>query len=202
MIFLAVTLLAVGCARPVDPDRDESLTYHVGMARAYYRLSDYPRAVEMYAKALELNPADAEVCLQLGIIYQDNLKDTEKAAAYYREFLRLSPDSQKAELVRGWLKKSEQSEPLPPFSPSPLRITPVPVRAPSPPVPPALPPAPGPETVALYTVAKGDTLAGIAERFYGSRTRWQEIFEANRGTLEAPEKLKIGQVLRIPNPSR
>lgn len=221
ILFLAI--LAAGCAPSRVEEGEEGLAYHVGMARAYYRLSDYPRAVEMYSKALELNPGDAEVCLQLGILYEDNLKDLGKASAYYREFLRLSPASEKTALVREWLARTEKDsngspapalEPvrLPPAS---LSAAPPAPRSPAPPRSPVSPaatgpaPTPGPRPPApskpasadmvRYTVARGDTLAGIADRFYGNRSLWKPILDANRETLQSPEKLRVGQVLLIPS---
>ncbi|MEZ6041330.1 MAG: LysM peptidoglycan-binding domain-containing protein [Planctomycetaceae bacterium] len=49
-----------------------------------------------------------------------------------------------------------------------------------------------------YTVRYGDTLSHIAERFLGSQSRFQEIFEANRDRISAPDKLQVGKSLRIP----
>lgn len=49
-----------------------------------------------------------------------------------------------------------------------------------------------------YTVAKGDTLSHIAKHFYGKASRWREIFEANRDTLDDPDRIFPGQVLKIP----
>jgi len=51
---------------------------------------------------------------------------------------------------------------------------------------------------AQYTVVSGDTLSGIANRFYGDATRWPIIFEANRNQLQDPNHIFPGQVLRIP----
>ncbi len=50
-----------------------------------------------------------------------------------------------------------------------------------------------------YTVRKGDTLAGISERFYGTRSDWELIYRANRETLPSPHALKVGQTLIIPS---
>jgi nucleoid-associated protein YgaU len=47
-------------------------------------------------------------------------------------------------------------------------------------------------------VASGDTLSGIAARFYGDANKWPTIFEANRHQIQDPNRIFVGQVLRIP----
>ena len=49
---------------------------------------------------------------------------------------------------------------------------------------------------ASYTVRAGDTLASIAERYYGDRTRGEVIWETNK--LPPGKPLVVGAVLRIP----
>jgi LysM repeat protein len=49
-----------------------------------------------------------------------------------------------------------------------------------------------------YTVEKGDTLSGIAKKFYGDASDYNQIFEANKPMLSDPDKIYPGQVLRIP----
>jgi nucleoid-associated protein YgaU len=49
-----------------------------------------------------------------------------------------------------------------------------------------------------YTVKPGDTLSKIAKHFFGDANAYNEIFEANRDQLSDPDKIKPGQVLRIP----
>jgi nucleoid-associated protein YgaU len=51
---------------------------------------------------------------------------------------------------------------------------------------------------AQYTVVSGDTLSGIANKYYGDANRWPIIFEANRHQLQDPDHIFPGQVLRIP----
>jgi nucleoid-associated protein YgaU len=82
--------------------------------------------------------------------------------------------------------------------------TPIPV-APQIPAPPAQPaptptPAPTPPAAGVrrHTVAKGDTLMSISQRYYGNRSRWKEIYAANRDVLPAENALKIGMQLKIP----
>ncbi|MCE8012472.1 LysM peptidoglycan-binding domain-containing protein [Billgrantia desiderata] len=50
----------------------------------------------------------------------------------------------------------------------------------------------------LYQVRRGDTLASIAGRFYGSSQRWQELHEANRHVLENPDLVWPGLTLVVP----
>jgi len=50
----------------------------------------------------------------------------------------------------------------------------------------------------FYTVVAGDTLSGIAGKFYGKAGLYPRIFEANRPMLTDPNKIYPGQVLRIP----
>lgn len=49
-----------------------------------------------------------------------------------------------------------------------------------------------------YTVEKGDTLSKIAREFYGKASAWPQIFEANRDQLDDPDRIRPGQVLKIP----
>jgi nucleoid-associated protein YgaU len=49
-----------------------------------------------------------------------------------------------------------------------------------------------------YTVKSGDTLSAIAKEHLGNASAYMKIFEANRDQLTDPDKIKPGQVLRIP----
>ena len=49
-----------------------------------------------------------------------------------------------------------------------------------------------------YTVKAGDTLSKIAKEHLGNANDYMKIFEANRDQLSDPDKIKPGQVLKIP----
>ena len=49
-----------------------------------------------------------------------------------------------------------------------------------------------------YTVQPGDTLSGIAKKFLGNANAYMDIFNANKDQLTDPDKIKPGQVLKIP----
>jgi nucleoid-associated protein YgaU len=49
-----------------------------------------------------------------------------------------------------------------------------------------------------HEVAKGESLWKIAERYYGDGSLYPKIFEANKDVLKDPNKIRVGQRLRIP----
>jgi nucleoid-associated protein YgaU len=51
---------------------------------------------------------------------------------------------------------------------------------------------------AQYTVVAGDTLSGIARKYYNDASRWSVIYEANRYQIQDPEIIFPGQLLRVP----
>jgi nucleoid-associated protein YgaU len=55
--------------------------------------------------------------------------------------------------------------------------------------------APTPRT---YTVKAGDTLSKIAKEMLGNASAYMAIFDANKDQLSDPDKIKPGQVLKIP----
>lgn len=58
--------------------------------------------------------------------------------------------------------------------------------------------AAAPQTVTTYTVKAGDTLSKIAKETLGNSNLYMELFNANRDQLQDPDKIKPGQVLKIP----
>ena len=49
-----------------------------------------------------------------------------------------------------------------------------------------------------YVIESGDTLWAIASKFLGNGSKYPEIFEANREVIEDPDKIFVGQKIRIP----
>ncbi|MCD8175938.1 MAG: LysM peptidoglycan-binding domain-containing protein [Tannerellaceae bacterium] len=48
----------------------------------------------------------------------------------------------------------------------------------------------------MYEIRKGDNLSKIADKYPGMT--WQKIYEANKDTLDNPDKIYPGQKIRIP----
>ncbi len=54
-------------------------------------------------------------------------------------------------------------------------------------------------SVRHHTVARGDTLFSLALKYYGSRSRWRDLYAANRDVLPSEKApLKIGMDLKVP----
>lgn len=49
-----------------------------------------------------------------------------------------------------------------------------------------------------YTVKKGDTLWGIARKFYGKGSLYTKIYNANKSKIKNPNRIYPGQVIIIP----
>ncbi|GEM_PF-5722097 len=60
------------------------------------------------------------------------------------------------------------------------------------------PVAPTPIAPDTYEVAAGDSLYVISQKVYGTHRHWRAIFDANRDTLEAEDRLVVGKKIRIP----
>jgi LysM repeat protein len=69
----------------------------------------------------------------------------------------------------------------------------------SPPPPPRPRPAPPPKpTIRTHEVAAGETLRGLALKYYGSAEQWRKIFEANPDKIERGRP-RVGVTLVIPD---
>ncbi len=54
------------------------------------------------------------------------------------------------------------------------------------------------EKVEYYEIVSGDTLGGIAKRFYGSASKYTRIHAANKELIPDPNKIYPGQKIKIP----
>jgi nucleoid-associated protein YgaU len=54
------------------------------------------------------------------------------------------------------------------------------------------------KTLRTHVVEKGETLSGIAAKYYGSPRQWPKIVAANKSTLPDPNRLLPGTRLLIP----
>lgn len=80
-----------------------ALAYNLGSI--YKAAGQFDRAEAQFVKALEMNPSDPALHYNLGILYDDNLKDPVKARHHYERFLALAPNDPDAPNVIKWMKE-------------------------------------------------------------------------------------------------
>lgn len=85
----------------------EKRDMHYNMGAMYARDGKFASAEQEYLKALQIDPADADVHYNIGILYDENIGDKTKAAMHYRRFLMLKPHGPDADAVKGWLMAIE-----------------------------------------------------------------------------------------------
>lgn len=49
-----------------------------------------------------------------------------------------------------------------------------------------------------HVITKGDTLYSLAQKYYGNKSRWKDIYAANRDVMRSPDDYKVGMTLKIP----
>ena len=84
-------------------NNSEKRDMHYNMAVVYAKEHRFKDAEIEYLKALRLDPTDAAVHYNLGILYDDELDEKLKASVHYRKYLRLAPHAPDVNDVRGWL---------------------------------------------------------------------------------------------------
>ncbi len=71
------------------------------------RLGETQAAYELYRDIVIMHPTNALAHLQLGIVLQDSIRDPSEAIYHFETYLRLRPDSEKAEMVANRLKQAK-----------------------------------------------------------------------------------------------
>jgi nucleoid-associated protein YgaU len=84
-------------------------------------------------------------------------------------------------------------QPYEDLSPPALPVPPPPVQQPI-----AQAPTAPTGNMRRHVVVKGDTLQSISLRYYGTRSRFRDIYAANRDVMPNEGTLSIGMALRIP----
>jgi tetratricopeptide (TPR) repeat protein len=90
-----------GLAAPAPASSYESAAHQL-IAKGRYR-----DAEAVYRRVLKENPRDAQAHYNLGVLYEDYLRDASRAADHYRRYLELNPSAPDGDIVRGWLIELE-----------------------------------------------------------------------------------------------
>ena len=96
---LMETLEPVGVDESLSKQRD----FHIRKGGALASNGQFRKAIAEYEQALELDPHHADIHYNLGVIYDDELQENEKAVQHYRKYLELRPRAADSDLVRSWM---------------------------------------------------------------------------------------------------
>ncbi len=128
----------------------------------------YVQAIAECNTVLELEEDNVLALLRLGSAYWA-IGDFEKARSVWQEALKYDPDNMQ---IKEFLKGEITVPKVEKLGEKTL--------------------------VRKYTVIRGDTPQKISEKFYGNRTGWGKIYDANRDKLPNRWTLTVGQELIIP----
>ncbi len=103
-VALILGLSFSGCSPATDAKIDEQKDPHYLKGRNRVSSLDYKGAIEEFEKALETNPRSAAAHFELGLLYEEQMKNFAAAIYHYERHLQLRPQSDYAEPVRQRIK--------------------------------------------------------------------------------------------------
>ena len=220
LLFFSMTLLffltACDSGNLSIEEREEQID-RVVEAREHMDAGRYQEAEVAYNQALDENPMIARPHLDLATIYQQHIINHIHAIYHYDRYLELRPDTQKKGFIQEQRLKVARMLANAFLNNTPevkrlidenkllkaelMKLKQVSSQAAS-----ALSsehthnntPQKKEDKYTIYHVKSGDTLSRIAKRFYKDPERWEQIYQANRDSLQSPSDIRVGQTLVIP----
>ena len=101
-ISILLCLFVSGCFPDSESQMDERKEPNFISGMNLISAMDYQGAIEAFEKALEVNPRSASAHFELGWLYEEKAAEPDPAAAiyHYDRYLKISPHSDKADVVR------------------------------------------------------------------------------------------------------
>lgn len=93
--------------RILEANRREKADMHYNIGCVFRSGGLYTKAEQEFLKALELAPDDPDVHYNLGILYEENLKNKAKAKYHYERYIELAPNEKDSAKVKQWLIEME-----------------------------------------------------------------------------------------------
>jgi len=112
-LLLLLCALVNGCEPGTQGQLDEEKEPHFIEGKRALTTMDPKGAIEEFEKAVEANPRNASAHLELGLLYErqdlvDTPPDPAAAIYHYQQYLKLRPNSDKAEAVQGHVMNCKQ----------------------------------------------------------------------------------------------
>jgi LysM repeat protein len=99
-LTVAALLAVTGCTPPGTGSADEQKDPYYLSGKRRVNSLDFGGAMEDFEKALEANPRSASAHFELGLLYEQRVKDYSAAIYHYERFLKYKPDTENAEIIR------------------------------------------------------------------------------------------------------
>ena len=218
LLYISVLIFSLtACdSRSLTAEEREERIGGVVEARELMEAGRYQEAELAYKQALDENPLIARPHLDLATIYQQHIINHIHAIYHYDRYLEIRPETQKRAfiqeqrlkvariLAQAFLNNTPELKRLMDenahLQADVARLKKV--------APPALaldsdrkemePNQNNENKYTIYHVRSGDTLSRIAKRLYNDPSRWEQIYQANRDSLQSPSSIRAGQTLVIP----
>lgn len=188
---------------------------------AYFRLGRFQEAVEELERAAELKAGDATINDHLGDAYWRVGREREAVFQWQRALVMKPEEAEIPKIqakIKDGLPKLDPAATDKAQAPAPAKAEPAVTEPAKPEAPKAETPktdaapvtAPQPDTTSNaaapaapapggdYTVVEGDSVWRIAKRLLGDWKLGRDIIELNAELQKNPDRLKIGQVIKVP----
>jgi LysM repeat protein len=100
LLLLAALISVNGCLPSDSGSLDEEKEPHFVLGKSRVNAMDYDGAIEAFEESLEVNPHSAAAHFQLACLFDTKKSDPAAAIYHYREYLRLNPKADNAEVIR------------------------------------------------------------------------------------------------------
>jgi len=90
--------------------RKECIAIRYKLALIYQKTDRYKEAEKEYMKALSFAPNNSAVHYNLGVLYDDHLRNNKKAVHHYQQYIKFSPDAKDVSLVKEWILKIQNKK--------------------------------------------------------------------------------------------
>ncbi len=90
--------------------RKESIAMRYKLALVYQKTDRYKEAEKEYMKVLSFDPNNSAVHYNLGVLYDDHLRNNKKAVHHYQQYIKFSPDAKDVSLVKEWVLKIQNKK--------------------------------------------------------------------------------------------
>jgi len=86
---------------------EQARNMHYNMAVVYAKEGRFKEAEAEYLRAMRIDPSDAAAHYNLAILYDDELKNKNRAVMHYKKYLQLAPDAPDRNEVKQWILRLE-----------------------------------------------------------------------------------------------